>query len=201
MAPMWSADRMKEALAPHAAQLIALARRSIAHGLTAGGPLPVAPSGFDPVLCRQAATFVTLQCGDDLRGCVGTLEARAALVEDVARNAYLAAFADTRFDPVEADELGGLAIEISVLGPPEPIAFDSEAALLRRLRPGQDGLILEQDGRRGVFLPQVWEDLPDPAAFVLHLKEKAGIGSGPLDRTTQASRFSVVKLRALTGAS
>jgi len=97
-------------------------------------------------------------------------------VRDVAENAYAAAFRDPRFPPLAPQEWEGLAVEISVLGPPEPlppVASEAEAAAL--LRPGVDGVILEGEGRRGTFLPAVWGQLPDPRQFLRHLKLKAGL--------------------------
>lgn len=194
MAPMSSADAFAQSLAPHAAGLIGLARASIHHGLAQRRALPVWPGEYAPPLRDQGASFVTLHLGGELRGCVGSIEPRVSLVEDVARNAYLSAFEDSRFDPLQQSEFAGLEIEISVLGPRRPLDFRSEAELLERLAPMRDGLILEHDGRRGVFLPQVWEDLPEPADFLAHLKAKAGMGRGPLGHGAEARVFSVVKL-------
>lgn len=191
---MSSADALQRTLAPHAIGLIALARDSVRHGLDFGRPLDVAAMDVAPALHASAASFVTLHIGGGLRGCIGSIEARRPLAEDVAHNAFAAAFHDTRFDPLDEREFDALDIEISVLGAPEPIAFASEAELLRLLAVGRDGLIIEQHGRRGVFLPQVWEDLPDPTDFVGHLKLKAGIGRAPLSRGATARRFAVVKL-------
>ena len=191
---MSSVEAFERALLPHAAGLIGLARESIGHGFSKGGPLAVTASDFDPALRGNAASFVTLHCRDALRGCVGSIEPRVALVEDVARNAFLSAFDDSRFEPLCLTEFESLDIEISVLGPPAPIEFGCEAELLERLAPGRDGLIIEQDGRRALFLPQVWEHLPAPAAFLMHLKAKAGLGEAPLGRGARALRFGVVKL-------
>lgn len=197
---MSSADAVTQALAPHADRLIGLARDSIRHGLAHGRPLSVSADNFDRALSGPAASFVTLHLGGELRGCVGTIEPRLALVEDIARNAYLSAFEDSRFDPLGPSEFSGLDIEISVLSGHRALAFHSEAELLAQLAPMQDGLILDCDGRRGVFLPQVWEELPDPVAFVAHLKAKAGMGREPLGRDAQARIFSVVKLTQSSAA-
>ncbi len=156
--------------------LLDIARRSIVHGLAHGRPLPVEAGAFPPPLSEPGAAFVTLHHGGRLRGCIGSLEARRPLVTDVAENAWAAAFRDPRFPPLTPAELAGLAVHVSVLGPPEPLppaASEAEAAAL--LRPGIDGVILEADGRRGTFLPAVWEQLPDPARFLRHLKLKAGL--------------------------
>ena len=55
------------------------------------------------------------------------------------------------------------------------VVIASEGELIAQLRPGEDGLILEDGARRGTFLPKVWEALPDPAAFLAALKVKAGL--------------------------
>jgi hypothetical protein len=191
---MSSAEALRKTLAPHAASLVRLARASIRAGLTTGRPLAVAPDDHHPDLRRKAASFVTLHIDSELRGCIGSLDAGAALVEDVARNAFLAAFEDPRFEPLAVHEAPRLDVEISVLGTPEPLPFASEAELCDILRPGVDGLIVEASGRRGVFLPQVWESLPEPDDFLAHLKAKVGLGNVPLGTGTRAQRFSVVTL-------
>jgi len=155
--------------------LLALARQSIAHGLDRGCPLPVVPSDYPADLRARRATFVTLEAGGTLRGCIGHLEAVQPLVLDVVENAFAAAFRDPRFPPLTRPELARLAIEISVLTPSQPLSFTSEEELLRIIEPGRDGLILEEGTARGTFLPTVWESLPEPRAFLRHLKQKAGL--------------------------
>ncbi len=127
------------------------------------------------VLRAPGASFVTLHKLGQLRGCIGSLEPRQALAQDVADNAYSAAFRDPRFSPVQADELAALDLDISLLTPAQAMRFDSEQDLLQQLTPGQDGLILSAEGHRGTFLPSVWESLPKPADFLHHLKQKAGL--------------------------
>jgi AmmeMemoRadiSam system protein A len=155
--------------------LLDIARRSIEHGLYQEGPLPVKPEDFEPALREWRATFVTLQILGTLRGCIGTLAAVRPLVSDVAYHAHAAAFGDPRFPPLRPDELASLEIHVSILSLPEAIEFDSEADLLKKLRPGVDGLILEAGWHRGTFLPSVWESLPDPREFLRQLKRKAGL--------------------------
>ncbi len=158
-----------------AQRLLDVARRSIAEGLSGG-------KAFDPDLETEPlelrmprATFVTLHRHGQLRGCIGTLEAHQPLVEDVAANAYAAAFEDPRFPPVTREELDELEIHISILSPPEALPCRDEADLLAQLRPGRDGLILRDGPYRATFLPAVWEELPDPREFLAHLKRKAGL--------------------------
>src|SRR6185436_6796016 len=107
------------------------------------------------------ATFITLTRDGRLRGCIGSLEAARPLGEDVAQNALAAAFRDPRFAPITAAEWPRCSVEVSLLSQPKPIRFADEADLLGQVKPGEDGLILQCDGRRSTFLPQVWEAIPD----------------------------------------
>lgn len=155
------------------ASLLQIARESIAFGLNHKQPPEVDLSRFSGVMLEDRATFVTLKYAGDLRGCIGALEARRPLVQDVAANAFGAAFSDRRFNPVSEVELPMLEYHISILTPRQILTVDSEADLLSKLRPGIDGLVLEEGTHRATFLPAVWETLPDPSDFVLHLKRKA----------------------------
>jgi AmmeMemoRadiSam system protein A len=124
-------------------------------------------------LQRDAACFVTLTRRGQLRGCIGSLEARQPLVLDVRDNAIGAAFRDPRFPPVSAEELDDLHVEISVLSHPEPLAYDGPDDLIAKLRPEIDGVVIERGWNRATFLPQVWEKVPDPREFLQHLCLKA----------------------------
>ncbi|WP_245731691.1 AmmeMemoRadiSam system protein A [Thiocapsa roseopersicina] len=170
--------------------LLAVAAQSIEHGLNHGRPLEPDPHEYPAALQAERATFVTLQIAGELRGCIGVLEAIRPLVVDVARNAYAAAFEDPRFPPLTRAELPRLDIHISVLSPSEPMHFRSESDLLGQIRPGIDGLILEDRGRRGTFLPSVWEQLPEPADFFEHLRHKAGLPSRYWSETLRVSRYT-----------
>ena len=174
----------------HRRILLRVARESIAHGLRSGRPLPVDPKEYDPELRAMRATFVTLNERGRLRGCIGHLEAIQPLVADVAENAFNAAFRDPRFPPVSAGEFDALEIHISVLSPPEPMQFSSQEDLLQQIRPGIDGLILEEGAYRGTFLPSVWEELPDPRQFLAHLKRKAGLPQDYWSDTLKVYRYT-----------
>lgn len=155
--------------------LLRVARESIAHGLRHGRPLLTDADYYPPALRVPRASFVTLEIDGELRGCIGTLEAHRPLLEDVAANAFNAAFRDPRFPPLHTEELPRLDIHISVLSAPEPLEFDNEGDLIAQLRPGADGLILSAPGHRGTFLPSVWDALPRPEEFLRQLKRKAGL--------------------------
>jgi AmmeMemoRadiSam system protein A len=171
--------------------LLDLAENSIQHGIERGGPKAVQPDEFSAPLKERRATFVTLKLERALRGCVGSLVASRALVEDVCYNAHAAAFSDRRFTPVTAEEASRLAISISVLSPPVDLNVTSETDLLSRIRPGIDGLVIEEGKRRGTFLPAVWESLPEPADFIRQLKKKAGFSPGYWSSEIRFKRYSV----------
>ena len=155
------------------AALLSRARNAIAGSLG----LATAPEPWHPALARPGASFVTLLHGGELRGCIGTLVAEHPLEHDVRHRALGAAFHDTRFEPVTADEWPSLTVEVSVLDAPQPLPVASEAEACRCLRPGIDGVLLEWHGHRATFLPQVWDQLPRPVDFLAALKRKAGLAA------------------------
>ena len=146
-----------------------------------------------PELDRPGACFVTLSQEGKLRGCIGSLEAWRALREDVRANARAAAFSDPRFPPLAQDELARIRVEVSLLTPPQPLSFAGEEEALRQLRPGVDGVVLEQGSHRSTFLPQVWESLPDPRQFLAQLKIKAGLPPDFRSKDLRLSRYQVQK--------
>ncbi|WP_456417756.1 AmmeMemoRadiSam system protein A [Thiolapillus sp.] len=170
--------------------LLQTARASIHTGLHEGHPLQVKPADYEPALQAQRATFVTLNKRGELRGCIGHLEAIQPLIKDVADNAFSAAFQDNRFPPLQKEEFDQIDIHISVLSPAEPLSFSSEQELLRQIRPGIDGLILQDGYYRGTFLPSVWEQLPTREAFLAHLKMKAGLPANYWSDSIQVSRYT-----------
>ncbi|MBI4957031.1 MAG: AmmeMemoRadiSam system protein A [Myxococcales bacterium] len=171
-------------------RVLAVARASIEHGLARGGPLPVDPTDFAPALRAVRSCFVTLYRGGQLRGCVGSLLATLPLVVDVSRNAFASAFRDTRFRPLERDELEGLEISVSILSPPARFEVSSEADLLAKVRPGVDGLVLRDGGHAGTFLPAVWKRFPEPRDFVAQLKLKAGLPASYWSTTLSFERYT-----------
>ncbi len=176
--------------------LIELACASIANGLTAGCPKTVTVTpGLPAILVAPGAVFVTLHRGSRLRGCVGSPIAQRPLITDVADNAFRAAFKDPRFPPLRRDELTDLDLSIAVLTPPVPMRFDDEIDLLEQLRPGRDGLIIEDGPRRALFLPATWRQLPERRQFLSQLKHKAGLDAGHWSPAFKAARFQSVEIR------
>ncbi len=139
------------------------------------------------------ASFVTLMLDGALRGCIGSLEAHRDLGEDVAANAMAAAFRDPRFAPLSHLEFARVKFEVSVLSAATPLVNDGEVNVLRRLRPGHDGVIMRYRTHSATFLPQVWSQLPDKEAFLRHLKLKAGISVDFWSPEIQLHRYTVAK--------
>lgn len=171
--------------------LLPLARAAIAAEL--GRPM-AAP--LDAAWLRETgASFITLMRDTKLRGCIGTLRAHRALAADVHHNAVAAAFRDPRFSPLAAGEFDTVSVEISVLSPLEPVAFADERAALVQLQPGVNGVVFEYGRHSSTFLPQVWDDYPDPVEFMAHLKYKAGLPPDFWDPEVRLSRYTVAKWR------
>jgi len=170
--------------------LLDTARASIKRGLSGEFPSTDASDYPEPLRVPRA-TFVTLHVNGQLHGCIGTLVARKSLVEDVVRNAWCAAFHDTRFPALTRPEFERLEIHISLLGTPEELACSSETTLLAQLRPGIDGLILEDGDHCGTFLPSVWEQIPAPRDFLRQLKIKAGLPQDYWSDHIRIQRYTV----------
>jgi AmmeMemoRadiSam system protein A len=193
-APADTSDAANLLLNRYGPMLLATAAASINHGLDTGAPLNVAADDYPEPLRSSTATFVTLEADGHLRGCVGSAEAHRPLIEDVAANAFAAAFRDSRFPPLTAPERDAMDVSVSLLSPPEPIEFAADDDLLEQLRPGIDGLILEWRHRRALFLPQVWTLLPTPEAFLAQLKRKALIENETAPAQISAWRFRATSL-------
>jgi AmmeMemoRadiSam system protein A len=131
-------------------------------------------NSLTPVLLENGASFVTLTIQNDLRGCIGALEAYQPLAEDVREHAIAAALDDPRFRPVDENELSWIKLEVSRLTAPRSLEYSSSEDLLVKLKPHIDGVILKDPYRRATFLPQVWDKIPDPADFLDHLCSKMG---------------------------
>jgi MEMO1 family protein len=144
-------------------------------------------------LKQAGASFVTLTKNGALRGCIGSLDALRPLGTDVAENAVGAAFRDPRFPARAGAEWPHCRIEVSLLCTPRPLRFADEEDLLEQIAAGKDGLILEAEGRRSTFLPQVWESVPDKRAFVTELLRKAGLPEHTRLTRCKISRYRVVK--------
>jgi AmmeMemoRadiSam system protein A len=169
--------------------LLGIARAAIAREL--GRPIEI--SEHATWLYQLGASFVTLRQEERLRGCIGTLKAHRPLVEDVKSNARSAAFRDPRFPPLALDELDRTRVEVSVLSALEPVTAITEADALSQLTPGLHGVVFEYGYHQSTYLPQVWEDLPDPLEFLATLKQKAGLPPDFWDPDVKLRRYTVSK--------
>jgi len=172
--------------------LLQIARQSIRNGLRKGDALELALDELSDALTSPLGVFVTLTQQDILRGCIGSMESSEPLAQSVAESAYGAAFHDARFPQLAAYELEQTCIEISILSPMEAMPVGSRSDLLSTLRPGVDGLLLRDRNYRSTFLPKVWEQLPDPAAFLDRLLAKAGLPTSHWSTTMQFFRYHTV---------
>lgn len=172
-------------------RLVDAAKWGVRFGLEKGRPprMSIAPGTHGPLTAHRAA-FVTITLDGALRGCIGSVVAHQPLIVDVAGNAYKAAFGDPRFRPLTAAEAERIEVSVSVLSTPRPIAAAGEDALVAALRPDVDGLIIQDGGKRSIFLPSVWSGIPDPRAFLHQLQRKAGLRPGHWSDGFRASRFS-----------
>jgi hypothetical protein len=169
------------------ASLLRLARASISSAL--GHRVDTTEDTAE--LHAPGACFVTLTQHGQLRGCIGSLQARRSLLADVQANAVAAALQDTRFVPLSLAELEQTDIEVSVLSPMQPMQFANEADALAQLRPGVDGVVFEFGHHRSTFLPQVWEQLPQARDFMAQLKRKAGLPADFWDVGVRLQRYTV----------
>jgi AmmeMemoRadiSam system protein A len=145
-------------------------------------------------LDAPAATFITLTKAGELRGCIGSLTAHRSLAEDIAANA-VAAMRDPRFAPVTREEMESIDIEVSLLTTPQPFFYLNEESAIAQLVPGEDGLVFEAEGKRATYLPQVWEQLPDPRDFLRELKVKAGLPADYWSADVRLLRYGALKFK------
>lgn len=168
--------------------LLPLARAAIARELGIAAPAPANEAVW---LQQPGSAFVTLTRDGQLRGRNGSLIPVRPLREDVAANAVAAAFRDLRFKPLVAAELEMTVIEVSVLSALEPLAANSESAVLAQLRAGVDGLVFRYGHHRSTFLPEAWSQYTDPAEFMAQLKYQAGLPPDFWDAAVELRRYTV----------
>lgn len=148
------------------------------------------------VFNELGACFVTLEKKGDLRGCIGSIIAHRPLINDLVRNAQSSAFSDPRFHPLREEEFDELSIDVSLLSTPEKMEFKDEADLLEQIKPYVDGIIIKDGGYQSVYLPSVWEQLPDKKLFLESLKIKAGMHPKHFSQTFEALRFTTQMVKS-----
>lgn len=147
------------------------------------------------VFNELGAAFVTLQKNGRLRGCIGSIVAHQPLITDLAQHAYDAAFNDHRFRPLEREELSEISISVSLLSAPSKMNFKDESDLLAQIVPFKDGIIIKDKRYQAVYLPSVWEQLPNKKDFLTSLKIKAGLSPDYFSETFEAFKFSTVYIQ------
>lgn len=148
------------------------------------------PKEIPPVLTEYGASFVTLKIKNELRGCIGSVYPTKPLILDLVDNAKNSAFNDPRFTPLTEEEFNEVQISVSILSAIERIKFKDERDLLSKIYP--HGVIIAERDRRAVYLPVVWEQLPDREVFLKSLKEKAGLPPDYFSRTLEAYKFDAI---------
>ncbi|MEY4099565.1 MAG: hypothetical protein RL300_736, partial [Pseudomonadota bacterium] len=192
--PPWLQDKYGQLL-------LQVARAAISNTLGQSMALPDLGGQTADVLHAHGASFVTLKQQGELRGCIGSLQAHRPLLADIQANAIAAALHDPRFAPLTLLELDVTTVEVSVISAMQPLPFESESHALAQLRPGVDGVVFEFGRYRSTFLPQVWEQLPDAAEFMAHLKQKAGLDPNFWAAEVRLQRYTVSKFKEVGGTS
>ena len=148
-----------------------------------------------PELSKNGATFVTLTLNNQLRGCIGSLQAYRPLLDDLISNANAAAFEDPRFYELTSDEFKKVNIEISILSTPVEVIYTNIEDLKSKIKPNIHGVILQKDGRRSTFLPQVWEQLSTFEEFFSHLCHKGSFEVNCLEFHPHVFTYEVKKIK------
>jgi AmmeMemoRadiSam system protein A len=162
--------------------LLLEARKTIQGRLSDKKSIPQETKEMPTVFNEKRGTFVTLTSRGNLRGCIGHIIPQESLIEGIRENAINAAFRDPRFSPLNTDEWKNVQVEISILTEPKPLAYTDGKDLLKKLRPGIDGVIIKKGFHQSTFLPQVWDQLPDKKAFLNHLCLKAGLAENAWEK-------------------
>lgn len=168
-----------------------ICKKSILSGFQLGD---FSPSDFACVFEEHGASFVTLELDGNLRGCIGSIIAHRPLIKDLMENAHAAAFKDPRFNPLTTAEFEMIEITVSLLSQPERIIFDGEDDLLSKITPYEDGIIIRDGNYQAVYLPVVWEQLPNKKEFLNSLKQKAGLDAEYFSPELQAFKFRVTAI-------
>ncbi len=175
--------------------LFALADLGVQAGLHGEHPSSVDPETLLPGLREPQGVFVTLEVAGELNGCIGSVVARQPLGVAVPELAWRAAFADPRLPPLTTADYPSLEYKLSLIGPLQPVAADSEVELAAHLEVGVDGVLIRDGSLTATFLPAVWQKIPDPTTFLRHLEAKAGLRPGAWPRGIQAWRYRSTELR------
>ncbi len=189
-------QNLRQFVKDHGQELLQIVARSLQKSLTEHKPYSPSRKDYADELFNKGASFVTLKKQNALRGCIGTVIPHVAVAQDVAKNTYLAAMEDSRFSPLTQDELKDLSFSVSLLTGFEPIIYKNSEDLLSQIKAGIDGIIIRDGDRQGLFLPSVWQELPDKEEFMKQLKIKAGINPSYWSENLKVYRFRTVEIKS-----
>jgi uncharacterized protein len=150
-----------------------LAEYVISEYLNNGKKPEINSKDIDVKFTVNAASFVTVYVRGQLRGCIGNVEANGPLYKSVVDNAVSAVSEDYRFVPLTISDLPDLTVEVTILSSLHELKPKTNTELLNYLKLNKPGLMLIKGNKRAVFLPQVWEQLPNPIIFLEELCQKA----------------------------
>ena len=150
-----------------------------------------------PNLEEDGAVFITINTepNEQLRGCIGSLQAYRPLYKDIISNAQSAALRDPRFTPLTLEELSHVKIEVSILSEPKILEYTDIKDLESKIVPFQDGIVLKHNGKHATYLPQVWEQLPRFDDFFSSLCLKANVDNNCLSEHPEISTYQVEKYK------
>lgn len=171
-----------------------LCKNNIISGMEYGTPMDTDALKLAPVFDSRGSSFVTVKVDGETRGTAGSTFAYQPLKEDLAQNAYNAAFKNTGKKAIRNDELEKVAFDVCILTRPVPIPFINEADLLKKINEGE-GLILRNSEHQAVFLPNKWNDYPDKKDFIEALKKEAGLSGNFDSKRFEAYKFKVADIR------
>ncbi len=173
------------------AELLRVARQALTLRLKNKRDPKINLGSFGAPLQTTLASFVTLQRQGHLRGCIGSLSPHQPLVQDVITNSIKAGTSDPRFEPLNSPkQLEELKLKIAILSRPAPMAVSNRTDLENQIIPGKSGLIVTDQGKRGTFLPMVWESLKDPSDFVDGVMQKAGLPKDHWSPTLRVAHYT-----------
>jgi uncharacterized protein len=157
-------------------QLLGIAREQLVASAAGKELIEIYPPELSERTLRDGAAFVSLTLDNALRGCmIDQFQPHEPLVVNILRNVELALHGDERFPAITAEEIDRVRITISIVYEITTLTFSDSSALLGKLKPNVDGVILEIDGEDiATYLPSVWQVFPDPAEFLTQLCIKAG---------------------------
>lgn len=188
-------DNLREFSSYYGSDLLKIAERALTEAAQEQHRYSPSRRDYPDKVFDKGAAFVTLTKNGELRGCIGTVVPYQAVAHDVAANTFEAAMEDRRFKPLTASELKDIKISLSLLTGYEEINYTDEVDLLTKIRPGIDGLIIRDGDRQGLFLPSVWEQLPDRREFLNNLKLKAGMSPSYWSNKIKVYRFRTLEIK------